>query len=67
MCSHQGWESFRRRFQEAIDEGELREFVTDAAARLQAFVDELKSRSCGPEDAGWGRGRGRRSRAEWIA
>jgi hypothetical protein len=67
MCSHQEWESLRRRFKEAIDEGELREFVADAAARMEAFVDELKSRSCVPEDADWVRGRGQRSRTEWIA
>ena len=29
MCSHQDWESLRRRFQQAIDEGEVREFVAD--------------------------------------
>jgi hypothetical protein len=67
MCSHQEWESLRRRFQEAIEEGELREFVADAAARVETFVDELRRRSCVPEDADWVRRRGQRSRTEWIA
>src|SRR2546429_636709 len=67
MCSHQEWESLRRRFQEAVDEGELREFVDDAVARVEAFVEELKSRAFAPEDDYWVRGCGRRSRTEWVA
>jgi hypothetical protein len=66
MCSHQEWESLRRRFQEAVDEGELREFVADAVSRVAAFVEELRSRGCAPGDADWVRGRGRRSRTEWV-
>jgi hypothetical protein len=67
MCSHQEWESFRRRFQEAVDEGELRLLAADAVARFEAFVDELKRRACVPEDPDWVRGSGRRSRTEWVA
>jgi hypothetical protein len=68
MCSHQEWESFRRRFQETVDEGELREFVADAVACIEAFVDELRSRACVSEDTDWVRhGCGRRSRTEWVA
>jgi hypothetical protein len=67
MCSHQDWESLRRRFQQAIDEGEVREFVADAVTRIEAFVEELGSRGCAPEDDSWVRGCGRRSRTEWVA
>ena len=67
MCSHQEWESLRRRFQEAVDEDELREFVADAAARVEAFIEDLKRRACAPENADWACGRGRWSRAEWVA
>jgi hypothetical protein len=67
MCSHQEWESLKSRFQEAVDEGELREFVADAATRIEAFVEELKSRGCAPDDADWVRGCRRRSRTEWVA
>jgi len=67
MCSHQDWDDLRRRFQEVIDEGELREFVADAMTRVESFVEELKSRGCVPEDADWVRGRGRRSPTEWVA
>jgi len=67
MCSHQDWESLRRRFQEAVQEGELREFVADAVSRVEAFVEELRSRGCAPEDPDWVRGSGRRSRTEWVA
>ena len=67
MCSHQDWESLRRRFQEAVEEGELREFVADAVSRVEAFVEELRSRGCAPEHADWVRGCGRRFRTEWVA
>jgi hypothetical protein len=67
MCSYQEWERFRRRVEEAVDEGQLRELVSDALARVEAVVDELKSRACAPDDADWVRGRGRRSRSEWVA
>ena len=67
MCSYQEWDSLRRRFQEAVEEGELGEFVADAASRVEAFVEELKSRGCASEDADWLRGCGRRSRSEWVA
>jgi hypothetical protein len=67
MCSHQEWERLGRRFQEAVDEGELREFVQDAVARMELFVEELRSRACAPADADWVRRCGRRSRTEWVA
>ncbi len=67
MCTYQEWERVTRRVQEAVDEGQLREFLADAAARVEAFVDDLKRRACAQEDAGWVRERGRRSRTEWVA
>jgi hypothetical protein len=67
MCSYEEWERFTRRIQEAVDEGQLREFVADAAGRVEALVDELKDWACAPEDADWACARGRRSRPEWVA
>jgi hypothetical protein len=66
MCSHKEWETFRRRFDEGIGEGQVREFVAEAAARIEAFVEELKGRACCPEDADRAHGRGRRSGAQWV-
>lgn len=66
MCSHEEWETFRRRFDEGIGEGQVREFVVEAAARIEAFVEELKGRACAPEDADRACGRGRRSRSQWV-
>jgi hypothetical protein len=63
MCSQQEWESLRRRFEDALDDGQLQEFVADALASIEAFVEE-RSRACAPEGADWVRGRGRRSRTE---
>jgi hypothetical protein len=51
MCNHEEWETFRRRFAERIGEGQVREFVADAAARIEAFAEDLKGRACAPEDA----------------
>jgi hypothetical protein len=67
MCTYEEWESLRRRVQDAVEEGELREFVADALAHAEAFVQELKRRACAPEDAEWARRRGARSRTEWVA
>jgi len=67
MCSYQEWEKVARRFQQAVDDGQVREFVADAAARAAALIDELKSQACAPEGADRVRGRGRRSRTEWVA
>jgi len=67
MCSQQEWESLRRRFEDALDDGQLRQFVADALASIEAFVEDLRNRACAPEGADWVRGRGRRSRTEWVA
>jgi hypothetical protein len=67
MCSYQEWEKVARRFQQAVDDGHVREFVANAAARVGALIDELKSEACPPEDTDWVREHGRRSRTEWVA
>jgi hypothetical protein len=67
MCSYEEWERLRRHFENAVDEGELREFVADAVTGIEAFVEELKRRAYVPEDADWVSGCGRRSRTEWVA
>ena len=67
MCSYQEWERFTRRFQEAIDEGQVREFVADAIARIETLIDEFKPGACAPENRDWASGRGRRGRPEWVA
>jgi hypothetical protein len=67
MCNQQEWDSLRRRFEDALDEGQLRKLAVDAIASLETFAEELRSRACSPEDADWVRRRGRRSRTEWVA
>jgi hypothetical protein len=66
MCSQAEWEHFVHRFEESIDEGHLRDFVSDAAARVEALIDEIRSCAYAREHAEWVRGRARRSRAEWV-
>lgn len=67
MCGYQEWERVARRVQEAVDEGQVRELLADAAARIEGLVDELTRCACAREDADWVRGRGRRSWKEWVA
>ena len=67
MCSYQEWERLARRVNQAVDQGQLREFVAEAVACVESLVDELRSRACAPEDADGVRRRGRRSRTEWVA
>jgi len=67
MCSQQEWERLRRRVEDAIDDGQLRELAADAIASVEAFVEELRSRACVPEGSDWVRGRGTGSRTEWVA
>jgi hypothetical protein len=67
MCGQQQGESLRRRFEDVVDEGQLRALVAEALASIEAFVDELRSRACPPDGADWVRGRGRCSRTEWVA
>lgn len=57
----------KRRFEAAVDEGQLMELVEDAAARIEALMDEIRSRACGPEADDWIRRCGRHSRTEWVA
>jgi hypothetical protein len=66
MCGHAEWEQFAHRVEESLDEGPLRDLVSDATAGVQALIDEIMSCACAPENAEWVRGRGRRSRPEWV-
>jgi hypothetical protein len=67
MCSYQEWERLTRRFEQAGIEDELRKFVGDAMTRIEAFVEDLRSHACVPQDEDWVRGCGRRSRTDWVA
>lgn len=66
MCGYAEWESVVRRVEEAVEEGHVRDYVSDAAARVDALIDEIMGWACAPENAEWVRGRGRPSRPEWV-
>jgi hypothetical protein len=67
MCSHQEWERLARRFQAAIDEDGVREFVADALTRVEALVEELNGWACSSENPDGASRCGRRSRPDWVA
>ncbi|HET7049394.1 MAG TPA: hypothetical protein VFI54_14120 [Solirubrobacteraceae bacterium] len=65
MCSYQEWERLSRGFREAVDEDQMREFVANAARRVEALVEWLK-RAAADENPDCACGRGRRAPAEWV-
>jgi len=67
MRSHREWQSFGRRFQEAVGQDQLREFVAETLVAIDVFVVQLTNRARAPENAGWVRGCRRRSRTECVA
>jgi hypothetical protein len=67
MCNYAEWENLLRRVEDAVEEGHVRDFVSDAAARIDALIDEITGWGCGPENTPWVRGRGPGSQREWVA
>jgi hypothetical protein len=66
MCSRAEWERLVRRAEEAVEEGRLGEFVSDAAARIGVLIGEIRGWACVPQDSEWVRGHGRRSPPRWV-
>jgi hypothetical protein len=66
MCSHAEWDYFVRRVEDAVEDGELRDFISDAAARIDALIDEITAWACPAEKAEWAGGRRRRPRPESV-
>ena len=66
MCSHAEWEKLRRRVEDAVESEDLRSLMSEAAARVEALVDEIKLWTCASENAEWIRRCGRRSRPDWV-
>jgi hypothetical protein len=63
MCSRTEWQYFVRRVEDAVEEGQLRDFVSDAAARIDALIEEITAWACPPEEPEWVR---ERQRPEWF-
>jgi hypothetical protein len=66
MCSHAEWQKLVRTVEEAVEEGQVRDLVFDAAARIDALIDSIMGWACVPEKADWECARGPRSRREWV-
>jgi len=66
MCSHAEWHKFVRCVEEAVEEGQVRDLVSDAAARIDALIDSVMGWACAPEHADWACAREPRSRREWV-
>lgn len=66
MCSNAEWEKLRRRVEDAVDSEDLRGFLSEAAVRVEALVDEIKVWNCATENTEWVRRCQPRSRAQWV-
>jgi hypothetical protein len=66
MCSQAEWDKLRRRVEDAVESEDLRNLMSEAAARVEALIDEIKVWTCAPENAGWVRRCQRRSRSQWA-
>jgi hypothetical protein len=62
MCNCAEWENLVRRFEQAVEQGEVRDCVSDAAARIDELIDAVMGWACAPADAEWARTRESRSR-----
>jgi hypothetical protein len=67
MCGHEEWQRFARRFEQAISEERVHEFVADALAQVETLIEEFKAGPCSPENGDWANGHCGRSRPEWVA
>ena len=66
MCSHAEWHRLVRTVEEAVEEGQVRDLVSDVAARIDALIGSVMGWACAPEDADSACARGPRSRREWV-
>jgi len=66
MCSNAEWEKLRRRVEDAVESEDLRSFMSEAAARVEALIDETKLWTCASEKVEWIRRCERRSRPNWV-
>ena len=66
MCCRAEWDYLVRRVEDAVEEGQLRDFISDAATRIDALIDEITAWECPADRAEWVRGRRQRPRPEWV-
>jgi hypothetical protein len=67
MCGREEWQRFANRFEQAIYEERVREFVADALAQVETLIEEFKAGPWTPENRDQANGYCRRSRPEWVA
>jgi hypothetical protein len=66
MCSYAEWENVVRRVEEAVEERQVRDLVSDAAARIDTLIESVMGCACPPENAVWVRAWGPHPRREWV-
>jgi hypothetical protein len=68
VCSRAEWDYLVRKVEDGVEEGPLRvrHFVSDAATRVDALIDEIAAWACPAENAEWVRDRRRPWGPEWV-
>lgn len=66
MCSRAEWDYLVPRVEDTIEEGPLPDCVSDAAARIDALIEEITAWACAQDEAEWFREGRRRSRPRWV-
>ena len=66
MRSYAERENVVRRVAEAVEDRQVGELVSDAAARIETLIDSVMGWPCAPENAVWVRARGPRSRRKRV-
>ena len=66
MCIQADWDKLRRMVEDAVESRDLRNLISETAARVETLIDEISAWTCAPENAEWVRRCQRRSRAEWV-
>jgi hypothetical protein len=66
MCSYAEWENLVRRVEEAVEDRQVRDLVSDAAARIETLIDSVMGCACAPENTVRVRAHGPRPQREWV-
>ena len=55
-----------RSVEEVVEERQVHDPVSDAAARIETLIDSVMGWACAPDDPVWVRAYGPRARREWV-
>ena len=54
VCIEADWAELRRRVEDAVESGDLRNLISETATRVEALIDEINVWTCAPRERGMG-------------